>query len=441
MSFSKSSTLREIAMGTKDKIYFIACCFPPFGRGNAITNSCVANQLAEGFAVEVVCMQREEGGLIAYQEDRSLEEALHPQLSVRRIKAANWLGLNIVLYALGVLPCYYLNWAWRVWQKKAELFAQPGAVFAVYPVFADLVVGFLVSRRYGFPLLVDFRDDFSGVMASGWRRALRPWYRFLERHIICAADRVSVTTEALRQDLLKRYDLAADKVEVVYNIVPPATAAAAGAMDESSGPMRIIYAGAMSRVQKPEVLLKAYAYLLAQDCAWLERLQVDFYGPESPYFSAKIRKLLTQGCHFGGFLPQAEMAQRVAVADIGFFSLSDATYAYATPTKLFDYIEAGVPIVASLPPGAARDIVERYEIGLVADAGDSVGLSRCLREMVENRQLRDRCRTNMVAIRDQFSPEVQVEKWYTMFRGMGLQAMETRGRESLCSNGEAVEAV
>ena len=152
------------------KVYFIACCFPPFGRGNAITNACVANNLAAAFDVEVVCMERENGGLIAYQEDRSLEEGLDPRLKVRRVAAANWRGLNIALYALGVLPCYYLNWAWRVWRQRAALFADSGAVFAVYPVFSDLVVGYLVSRRYGLPLLVDFRDDFSGVMVRGWRR-------------------------------------------------------------------------------------------------------------------------------------------------------------------------------------------------------------------------------------------------------------------------------
>lgn len=45
-------------MDLKSKVYFIACCFPPFGRGNAITNSCVANFLARDFDVEV-----------SYQED------------------------------------------------------------------------------------------------------------------------------------------------------------------------------------------------------------------------------------------------------------------------------------------------------------------------------------------------------------------------------------
>ena len=407
-------------MKSKHKVYFVACCFPPFGRGNAITNACVANHLAEEYDVEVVCMEREEGGLIAYQEDRSLEETLHPRLEVRRVRAANWRGLNIALYAVGLLPCYYLNWAWRVWRQRAALFDAPGAVFAVYPVFSDLVVGYLVSRRQGLPLLVDFRDDFSGVMTRGWRRVLRPLYRFLERRIIAAADRVSVTTEALRRDVLTRYDLASDKVEVVYNIVPPAVDLESRAKTEVGAPLRVVYAGAMSRVQKPEILARAYAQLQGEDTTWRERVEVELYGPESPYFKKKIRKALVPGCHFGGFVPQAEVAGRVASADIGFFSLSDETYAYATPTKLFDYIEAGVPIVASLPKGAARDIVERCEIGLVADAGDSQALARCLQTMAEDDKLRYCCRSNMEAIRGQFSSHAQIKKWCKMLNSKGL---------------------
>ena len=416
-------------MELKRKVYFVACCFPPFGRGNAITNACVANHLAEDYDVEVVCMEREERGLIAYQEDRSLEKGLHPRLAVRRVRAANWRGLNIALYAVGLLPCYYLNWAWRVWRQREALFAAPGAVFAVYPVFSDLVVGYLISRRQGLPLLVDFRDDFSGVMARGWRRVLGPLYRFMERRIIAAADRVSVTTEALRRDVLARYALASDKVEVVYNIVPPANEQAPRGEDDAGGPLRIIYAGAMSRVQKPEILTRAYAQLQGEDATWRERVEVELYGPESPYCKMKIRKTLVPGCHFGGFVSQAEVAGRLASADIGFFSLSDATYAYATPTKLFDYIEAGVPIVASLPKGAARDIVERHEIGLVADAGDSRALARCLRIMVEDEDLRHRCRANMDAIRGEFSTRLQVDKWCKMLNEMGLTGGIEEGRQ------------
>ncbi|MDB4699209.1 glycosyltransferase, partial [Candidatus Latescibacteria bacterium] len=191
---------------------------------------------------------------------------------------------------------------------------------------------------------------------------------------------------------------------------------------------------------KPEILLRAYTDLLARDKQWSERLKVELYGPESLYFSRKIRHLLSDNCSFRGFVPQAQMAQLVAAADIGFFSLSEDTYAYATPTKLFDYIEAGVPIVASLPDGAARDIVERHQIGLVADRGDIEGLARCLKEMVENDQLRLRCIANMRSIRDQFRPRIQVGKWSKLLIDIGLEPKEPIERSAQSSANSMVEA-
>jgi hypothetical protein len=171
-------------MSRAPKVYFLACAFPPIGRGNSITNACVANCLADHFAVEVICMDGAKGFLLSYQEDQSLAATLHPRLEVKRVPAAKWGGLNEVLYGLGLLPCYYLNWAWSVWKKRRELFAERGVIFAVYPVFSDLVLAYFLRRQYGYPLLVDFRDDFSGVMSRGWRRILRGLYRRLEARIL-----------------------------------------------------------------------------------------------------------------------------------------------------------------------------------------------------------------------------------------------------------------
>jgi glycosyltransferase involved in cell wall biosynthesis len=419
MSYLKSPTPLEADNGGGGKLYFIACCFPPFGRGNAITNSCVANFLSESFSLKVVCMKLSRGGLISYQEDESLEKKISLSIDVTRIEGANWWGMNTALYLLGLFPCYFLNWAWNVWRKRDEIFSERGVVFAVYPVFSDLILGYFISRKKNMPLLIDFRDDFSGVMARGWRKIFHPFYRFYEEKIVDSAQIVTVTTEALKQDILSRYNISSDKVVVVNNIVPTV----ARKRDVSSPrklPFSVIYAGAMSEVQQPEVLLKAYHYLCQEDANWQKLLNVDLYGPASPYFNMKIRSHIGDGCNFGGFLPQEEISAQISSSDIGFLSLSDPVYAYATPTKLFDYIESGVPIVACLPEGAARSMILDLEIGLVAEVGDVIGLADCLRSMVEDDQLRLGFRRQMAEVRERFRPEIQVKIWKDLLVDMGM---------------------
>ena len=47
--------------------------------------------------------------------------------------------------------------------------------------------------------------------------------------------------------------------------------------------------------------------------------------------------------------------------DIGFFSLADEKFAYATPTKLFDYINLELPILAAIPNGESKDIIKKNQ--------------------------------------------------------------------------------
>lgn len=416
---------RRVGLIRKPKVYFLACAFPPFGRGNAITNFCAARGLAEFFRVQVICKELDDGLLLNYQEDASLLADLPADVTVERVPGGRWLGLNEILYGIGLLPCYYVNWAWSVWRQRRQLLREPGVIFAVYPVFSDLLVGYLLSRAYGYPFLVDFRDDFSGVMSRGWRRFLRGWYRRMEAGLVRQADGVSVTTETLKRDLVSRHGLDADKVSVVFNIVPETARISSEKMDfvktHAGHQLIVTYAGAISRIQRMEILPLAYARLVQRTPVISERLKVEIFGPDSGYFRRHVRPHLVEGVDFGGFLPKLEIDEKQAVADIGFLSLGDATYAYATPTKLFDYIELGLPIVAALPHGAARDIIEGHDLGLVVELGDVEGLADSLERMVDDADLRRRCRDNARRARSEFRSSVQIQRWREQLSRMAVE--------------------
>ena len=332
-------------------------------------------------------------------------------LAVHRFRGGRCWGANEVLYAFGLLPCYFLNWAWTVVRHGRDVIDERGVIFAVYPVFSDLVVGWHLSRRHGFPLVLDFRDDFSGVMSRGWRRLFGPLYRWYEARLLQSAARVTVTTALLKRDLVARHGLDESRVSVVHNIVPRAKAGTRRADSGGSRVVSVVYAGAISAIQRPEILLKAYRKLAASKPDLATRVQVEFFGPESPYFRLRVRQHFGEGCHFRGFLPHDELVARLVEADIGFLSLADSTFAYATPTKLFEYVELGIPVLAVLPCGAARQMIEEYDIGAAVDPDDVDALASQLQVMVECKELRDRFRRGAARMREENPPEREVEKW------------------------------
>ena len=394
----------------KSKVYFLACCFPPIGRGNALTNACVANHLAEDFDVEVVCMEPEAGYFLSCQEDPSLLDTLNSKLTVHRIRAG-WGGkVHELLYAMGLLPCYYLHWTWHVWRRYRELFTRPGVVFAIYPVFSSLALAWLVHRSLGHPLLVDFRDDFSGVMARGRHRFWRPFFKRIEAYFMRQANHITVTTGALREDLIKRHKIVPDKISVVYNIVPSQSVPMVNDIN-SSTMVQIIYAGAMSRIQSPQILLQAVNQLQEKNESIAKVLEIKLYGPESPYFRLKIMPHIKGQAEFGGFLPHAELVQQLAAADVGFLCLAAATFAYATPTKLFEYIELGLPVLAVLPDGAARDLIEYHELGIVVGLNDVDGLIQAMVQLTDAK-VRAHYKANVLRARPIFQPATQIDKWH-----------------------------
>lgn len=409
-------------MSSRPKVYFVACCFPPVGRGNSVTNACVASGLAEWFAVEVICIGKPKGLLLSYQLDESLVGQLHPELKVRRVESANWWGLNEILYGAGILPCYYLNWAWSVLRHQRDLGLEHGVVFAVYPVFSDLVVAYCLSRHHHLPLLVDFRDDFAGVMGRGWRVIFRWFYQYLEHKFITAADQVTVTTDHLRRSLVARHGLAPDKVTTVMNVVPTTERA----FSVPTGRVfTVIYAGAISRHQRPEMLVKAFSLLLSWHPELAGQIRIEMYGPANRYFRRHVAPHLCEGVEFMGFVPRSEVMAKMVCAGAGFLSLSSPVLAYATPTKLFEYLDLGRPILASLPPGATRELIEGERIGLVADAGDIEQLARHLYTLYQDEELRSSMTANILRLREDFAPKTQIDRW----RKLILKLVETPEEE------------
>ncbi|MBN2480584.1 MAG: glycosyltransferase [Bacteroidales bacterium] len=92
---------------------------------------------------------------------------------------------------------------------------------------------------------------------------------------------------------------------------------------------------------------------------------------------------------FQGRIPQDELNQYTVQADVG-ISLeehSGLNYYYALPNKLFDYIQAEIPVVVSDLPEMVS-VVNRYKIGLVSTAGEPETLAAVFHEVLHNREKR-----------------------------------------------------
>jgi len=94
-------------------------------------------------------------------------------------------------------------------------------------------------------------------------------------------------------------------------------------------------------------------------------------------------------------MPYEQMMEHTALADIGVSLDKDRSinYRYSLPNKVFDYIMAGVPVLASNLPEVARTVTD-YGVGRVVEEVAPAAIALALKEMLDDQDKLQRYRHN-----------------------------------------------
>ena len=112
-------------------------------------------------------------------------------------------------------------------------------------------------------------------------------------------------------------------------------------------------------------------------------------GPELPLLKQKARKLGAPNVHFLGYLSREELLKVYAESDVLFAKVRstptlDAT---AVPTKLFEYMATGKPLVYA-GKGLAVEFLEKMGCALTVPPEDSEAIADAIRNLLQDRSLR-----------------------------------------------------
>jgi colanic acid biosynthesis glycosyl transferase WcaI len=121
--------------------------------------------------------------------------------------------------------------------------------------------------------------------------------------------------------------------------------------------------------------------------------EVDFYfagdGPELPLLRRKASKLGAQNIHFLGYLSREELLKVYAESDVLFAKVRSTPTLDATamPTKLFEYMATGKPLVYA-GKGLAVEFLEKIGCALTVASEDPEALTAAIQELVSDARLR-----------------------------------------------------
>ena len=96
-------------------------------------------------------------------------------------------------------------------------------------------------------------------------------------------------------------------------------------------------------------------------------------GPLAAEIAGRAASLPNVHCHPG--IARADYRRLIAACDVGLAATVAGVSSFSFPSKILDYLGAGLPVVASLEPGNdACTILERFGVGTAVPLGDARNL-------------------------------------------------------------------
>lgn len=153
------------------------------------------------------------------------------------------------------------------------------------------------------------------------------------------------------------------------------------------GKFVVSYVGTIGYAQDVNVIIQSAALLKSYE-------DILFFlvgeGPEKKNLERKARTLGLNNVMFVPIQPWEKYLEVLRASDVSLINLKKELSTPVVPSKTFNMMASGIPIVASVPPhGDAANIIEEGQCGLCVPAGDDEELARAILKLYKESSLKE----------------------------------------------------
>jgi len=289
----------------------------------------------------------------------------------------------------------YLSFSFSSYLNSGRV-KNPDLIIASVPPLTVGIVGQWISSQKRIPLVVDLRDFWpeaassTGYLSSGG--FLYRCARQRARSLYQKARVILVNSPGLAEELVLGYGISRGKIQLVYN-------GADIEFFESGNPeiidkrynlknkFVVLYTGLLGFAQSPVVMIEAARILQKhKDIVFL----IVGTGPKYPELERKVQDYHLQNVVLTGLRPRQEMPSFVQRADICLVPYKNSpVFRRNIPSKIYDYMAAGKPIIINLE-GEASKIILSAQAGILIKPNDAQSLAQTILGLKENKILREK---------------------------------------------------
>ena len=266
---------------------------------------------------------------------------------------------------------------------------------------------YFISRLKGSRMVFDSHEYFTETPELVGRPKVQKVWKKIEGFVVPKLPEMITVCDSIADLFRNKYGV---KCYVIRNIPPRKALPPKGdklALGLPTDKHLLILQGSGINIQRgAEELVQSMQFL--DDCF----LMIIGGGDVLPILKQMVEKLnITDRVRFFPRMPYQQMMAYTQLAELGFCLDKDTNlnYRFSLPNKLFDFIQAGVPIVASHLTEIEK-IIRQYDIGLFIGNHEPEAIASTIREALSDGERRKRWQRNLAIAAEELCWENEEKK-------------------------------
>ena len=374
------------------KIYYLTRSYSPYlkGGGSLLRKSQVESLFCFGWAVNVVMPNYRSNKL-------EIENNIYLIPYNKNIKIVS------ILERLGFMEDYLDTWVKNAFNYLKDKVKKDDIVFATSGgELGSIKLGSILQKNIGCKFVINFHDPLDYSLVNGLKldnkfHVSREQY---ELKYLKNSDLIITSSKINQKSLIDKYPQFKDKIVNNYfgfikqiDLTPV----------KKREYLSIAYVGNMGNLQTPEILYEAYKRLDNK-----KNIKVYFIGDSKNY--TPLKDIIDKNIVFIDYLAHEEFLKFMNNnIDVGFVSLASDYLGACVPSKIYEYINLGLPMIGALPDGDGKEIINENGYGISCRYDDIEGLRDAI-EKFRDEEFLKQCKDKILADREIWSMRERIKE-------------------------------
>lgn len=328
--------------------------------------------------------------------------------NIIQIPTLSLLRVTHQLQRIGLMEDYLDIWVQNAYYHLKSIIKNEDIIFATSGGdLGTLKLAVLLKNKIGCKIVFNFRDPLEYALCNGLK--MDDKYHVsrekVEKKYIYQADLIVTSSNSYRDNILLKYNDLSTKIYTNYfGYVEPVKVQEQKV--KYNNVLNICYMGTMTKAQKPEILIEAYNML--QD-EYKKKIRLVFIGDYMNY-TPFHNYLNNENIKFMPYMKHDELLRYMTNhIDVGFVSLTDDYYGACVPSKIYEYINLGLPMIGALPYGDGIDIINNNGYGKSVYYKEINKLSEII-TLFTDKNFMENCKNSVINDKEMWSMKNQINK-------------------------------